>query len=324
MPGVFVVSLDFELRWGVLDRRGGVADYDANILGVRQAIPAMLDLFREYEIHATWATVGFLFFSNKEDMLRGSPQVQPAYQNSRLSPYRRVQAVGADESQDPYHFGQSLLKMICGCPGQEIGSHTFSHYYCLEPGQTEAAFCADLQAAKRAAEALGLRIRSLVFPRNQVNQAYLKICADLGIQCYRGTEKAWFYSGGALERESIVTRAHRLFDSYANISGHNTYTLERNGSVVNVPASRFLRPHNRRLAMLDGLKFQRIAGGIRDAAQKAKIYHLWWHPHNFGVHLNENITFLRRILDFVSEMRTQHGMKSLNMGETSQRLSHAR
>jgi hypothetical protein len=99
MPGVFVVSLDFELRWGVLYRRGGVANYDANILGVRQAIPAMLDLFREYEIHTTWATVGLLFFSNKEDMLRCCPQVQPAYQNSRLSPYRRVQMTAKAEKR---------------------------------------------------------------------------------------------------------------------------------------------------------------------------------------------------------------------------------
>jgi peptidoglycan/xylan/chitin deacetylase (PgdA/CDA1 family) len=323
MPGIFVVSLDFELKWGVLDRHGKT-DYDANILGARQAIPAILNLFREYEIHATWATLGLLFFSNKEDMLRGCPQLKPAYVNSRLSPYTRMQSVGHDESQDPYHFGHSLLKMIRDGAGQEIGSHTFSHYYCLEPGQTEASFRADLQAAKRAAAALGLQIQSLVFPRNQINRAYLEICADLDIKCYRGTEKAWFYRGGALERESIITRAHRLFDSYANVSGHNTYTLERNGSIVNLPASRFLRPYNRRLAALDGLKLQRIASGIRDAALNAKIYHLWWHPHNFGIHLNENMTFLRRILDFVSEMRNKHGMKSLNMGETSQLLSHAR
>jgi peptidoglycan/xylan/chitin deacetylase (PgdA/CDA1 family) len=323
MPGIFAVSLDFELMWGALDRRR-MADYAANILGVRQAIPAMLNLFREYEIHATWATVGLLFFSNKEDMVRGCPQVRPAYENSRLSPYTNVQSVGADESQDPYHFGHSLIQMVRGCSGQEIGSHTFSHYYCLEPGQTEAAFRADLEAAKRAANALGLQIQSLVFPRNQINRAYLKICADVGIKCYRGTEKAWFYSGGALEGESLVTRAHRLLDSYANISGHNTYALERTGEIVNVPASRFLRPHNRGLAVLDGLKFRRIASGIRDAAQSAKIFHLWWHPHNFGIYLNENIAFLRRILDFVSEMKIQHGMKSLNMGETSQLLAHAR
>lgn len=323
MTGIFVVSLDFELMWGVLNQRSR-SDYEANILGVRQAIPAMLKLFREYEIHATWATVGFLFFSNKEDMIRGCPQVKPAYTNSGLSPYTNVEAVGADESQDPYHFGHSLIQMVRSCSGQEIGSHTFSHYYCLEPGQTEATFRADLEAAKRAAQAFGLQIQSLVFPRNQINTAYLKICAELGINCYRGTEKAWFYSRGGMAGESIVTRAHRLFDSYANISGHNTYTLQRCGDILNLPASRFMRPHNRGLAMLDGLKFRRITSGVRDAAQKAKIYHLWWHPHNFGIYLNENILFLRRILEFVSEMRDKHGMQSLNMGETSQLLSHAR
>lgn len=323
MPGIFVVSLDFELMWGAVNQHR-TSRYQANILGVRQAIPAMLELFREYEIHVTWATVGLLFFSNKDDMVRGCPQVKPAYKNGSLSPYSNMEAVGADESQDPYHFGRSLIQMVQNCSGQEIGSHTFSHYYCLEPGQTAADFRADLEAASRAAQALGLQIKSLVFPRNQINSAYLQICAELGIKCYRGTEKAWFYSGGGLQDESLVTRAHRLFDSYANISGHNTYTLERNGDIVNVPASRFLRPYSRELAALDGLKFHRIASGIRDAAQKAKIYHLWWHPHNFGIHLNENITFLRRILDFVSEMRNKHGMQSLNMGETSQLLSHAR
>jgi peptidoglycan/xylan/chitin deacetylase (PgdA/CDA1 family) len=309
--------------WGALNQHR-TSRYQANILGVRQAVPAMLELFREYEIHVTWATVGLLFFSHKDDMVRGCLQVKPAYRNGRLSPYTNMEAVGTDESQDPYHFGHSLIQMVRNCSGQEIGSHTFSHYYCLEPGQTAADFRADLEAANRAGQALGLQIKSLVFPRNQINSAYLQICAELGIKCYRGTEKPWFYSGGGRHDESLVTRAHRLFDSYANISGHNTYTLERNGDIVNVPASRFLRPYNRGLAALDGLKFHRIANGIRDAAQKAKIYHLWWHPHNFGTQLNENITFLRRILDFVSEMRNKHGMLSLNMGETSQLLSHAR
>lgn len=137
MRGIFVISLDFELMWGIRYERN-VPGYRANILGVRQAIPAMLNLFREYEIHATWAAVGLLFFSNKADMVRGSPQVKPAYENSERSSHNDMEAVGPDESHDPYHFGYSLIQMVRGFPGQEIGSHTFSHYYCLEPGQDEA------------------------------------------------------------------------------------------------------------------------------------------------------------------------------------------
>jgi peptidoglycan/xylan/chitin deacetylase (PgdA/CDA1 family) len=323
MPGIFVISLDFELMWGIRHKRS-VPGYRANILGVRQAIPAMLNLFREYEIHATWATVGLLFFSNKEDMVRGLPQIQPAYENSQQSSHNDMEAVGSDESHDQYHFGYSLIQMVRSFPGQEIGSHTFSHYYCLEPGQDEASFCADLNAANQAAEAMGLQIQSLVFPRNQVNMMYLKICADSGLKCYRGTEKAWFYAKGGKDGESLVTRAHRLLDAYVNISGHNAYRLEQTDGIINLPASRFLRPYHPRLAVLDGLKFQRITSGIRHAAQHAKIYHLWWHPHNFGTYLDENLAFLRRIFDFVSEMRNQYGMKSLSMAEASQLLSNVR
>ena len=48
-----------------------------------------------------------------------------------------------------------------------------------------------LGAAIGAAQALGLTLRSLVFPRNQFNPAYLGICRRLGILAYRGVEAAW-------------------------------------------------------------------------------------------------------------------------------------
>ena len=46
--------LDVELRWGVHDLvppDGG--EYRANLLGVRAAVPQLLDLFEEYGIAAT-------------------------------------------------------------------------------------------------------------------------------------------------------------------------------------------------------------------------------------------------------------------------------
>ena len=42
--GNFVISLDFELMWGVRDHATRES-YGRNVLGGRQAIPAMLDLF---------------------------------------------------------------------------------------------------------------------------------------------------------------------------------------------------------------------------------------------------------------------------------------
>ena len=60
-----VISLDFELHWGVFDAFGD--KYNDNILGARKAIPEILALFKKYNINATWAIVGLLFNESKND-----------------------------------------------------------------------------------------------------------------------------------------------------------------------------------------------------------------------------------------------------------------
>ena len=68
----------------------------------------------------------------------------------RQSPYPDLEHIlGRDEIEDPFHFGRSLLEQIRSYPGQEVGTHTFSHYFCLEPTQDLAVFRADLEAAFR-------------------------------------------------------------------------------------------------------------------------------------------------------------------------------
>src|SRR5271170_2820266 len=84
--GGLVISLDFELHWGVRDHRT-VDQYRQNLLGVRQAVPAMLDLFARYGLHATWATVGFLFCRNIEELTSAIPDELPRYRESCLNPY---------------------------------------------------------------------------------------------------------------------------------------------------------------------------------------------------------------------------------------------
>ena len=66
MAGTLVVSLDFELFWGMLDVCT-LDEYRENVLGGRKAIPQMLQLFEKYNIHATWAAVGFLFAEDSGD-----------------------------------------------------------------------------------------------------------------------------------------------------------------------------------------------------------------------------------------------------------------
>ena len=65
MPkSALLISLDFELYWGVCDLYS-VEEWRPQIAQVRTALARILDLFDRYQVHATWATVGFLFFRNR-------------------------------------------------------------------------------------------------------------------------------------------------------------------------------------------------------------------------------------------------------------------
>ena len=65
--GKFVISLDFELMWGMRDKKT-LEQYGENIIGVHAVIPRLLELFTSYNIEATFSTVGFLFFKNKSEL----------------------------------------------------------------------------------------------------------------------------------------------------------------------------------------------------------------------------------------------------------------
>ena len=319
--GAFVVSVDLELYWGVHDV-ARLDDHREALLRVRELAPRLLRLFERYGIHATWAAVGFLFFGTRESLTRGMPRRLPEYSPKTLSPYSRVNELGRDEAADPYHFAPSLLRAIQAAPHQEIGSHTFSHYYCLEKAQTAEAFREDLLAAVAAARQFGVTLRSLVFPRNQVNPAYLETCREAGIVAYRGTERSWLYQPRPRSAETRIRRLARLADSYFNLTGRHTYPLEgrAQGGVANVPSSRLLPRHLRALKWLEPLRARRICGGMTFAARQGQAFHLWMHPEELAEYPDETLGMMEKILAHYQSLRLDYGMRSLNMGEAAEQL----
>ena len=319
--GTFVISLDFELLWGVRDKRT-VADYGANIRGVRDVVPALLDLFAEREIACTWATVGLLFFATNKAMLAGLPVRKPCYAHPRISSYRYLAEIGTDEQHDHYYYGLSLIRRILGTPGQEIGTHTFSHFYCLEEGGDTKAFRADLEAARMAATPLGIELASIAFPRNQVSAPHLAVCRELGLRAFRGNERAWFHRARRDAEQSLRVRGARLADSYLPLGGAHVHEPTLVDGMVDVPASRFLRPAGKN-APLERLRLSRITSAMEAAARRRTLFHLWWHPHNFGVHLQENLVFLRAILDHFRTLQDRYGMRSMTMAAVADEVLHA-
>lgn len=316
MAGRFIISLDMELMWGVRDK-STKETYGRRILGEREAIPAMLDLFERTGIHATWAVVGMAMCDGVDELLARAPKERPTYDDARQSAYSYISEAGSSEREDPYYFAPSMVRRVASCPHQEICTHTFSHYYCLEPGQKPSQFAADLEAARRQMSDWGLSCNSIVFPRNQYAPEHLKICAAKGVSVFRGNERSWFYRSVTNDGQVAVRRLGRLIDTYLPLSGANLNRPAKAGPVVNIPSSRLLRAYNRKFQRLEGLRLRRITSAMTQAAKSDSAFHLWWHPHNFGADTDENMEFLSRVLDHYRSLRDDHGMGSATMSEAA-------
>lgn len=324
MSGTLVISLDFELMWGVRDHRS-VADYGDAVLGVRKALPAILTMFNKYGIHATWATVGLLFARNRQEMLDYFPSIKPKYRNSSLSPLEAIRSqIGHDEISDPFHYGRSLIEKIQEANDQEIATHTFSHFYCLEEGQSLPAFEADLEAAISIMNTSGVRPQSIVFPRNQMTGEHVDVCTQKGINAYRGTPDSYAYRSRSKNDNSSLVRSMRLLDAHLPLTSRLSYPWNYSptpNSAINVPASRFFRPYSRQLGLINELHIRRITNEMTLAAKAGEVYHLWWHPHNFGRNTDQQLARLEKILKTYQSLSDNHGMKSLTMNECANYLT---
>jgi len=317
--GIFTISLDFELYWGVRDIYT-LNEYKRYLSGVPNAIDLILQEFEKYNIHASWAVVGFLFFKNRDELLTHIPYTTPHYKNRDLNPYIYIKEKKLEEK---FHFAPNIIKKISNTPNQEIATHTFSHYYSLEDGQNIKAFEVDLKKAIEIEKKyISKEPKSLVFPRNQWNEDYLKVLKKLNIHSYRGNEKSWFYRVENGDSIKNIRRAFKLIDTYINISGSNSYSFNelKKAYPFNIASSKFLRPYSEKLSMFEPLKLRRIKQSMLYAAKRKRLYHLWWHPHNFGINTQKNIEMLQNILEYYDYLNREYQMQSLNMEEVSKLL----
>ncbi|PTL98738.1 MAG: polysaccharide deacetylase, partial [Bacteroidetes bacterium] len=272
MNGHFVISLDFELHWGMCDHKS-VEDYQENLKNVGPVINRLLTLADDYNIKLTFATVGFLFARNKSELLEFVPSNKPTYTDPKLSPYPLLNSI-ENEKEDPYHFAKSAIKQIQVNGNHEIGTHTFSHYYCHEPGQTVSQFEEDIKSAVAIAKPLDIKLESIVFPRNmikadnKIDQPYLEVCKKHGINSFRGKEKAFIYNIHTTKfyKGWYIFKFLRLLYTYINVTGYNTYNVDKyysDKSILNLPSSRILRAYIKPLKFLEPLKVLRIKKSMK-------------------------------------------------------------
>lgn len=316
MNSRFVISLDFELFWGMQDCVS-LEKYEENVLGGRKAIPRLLDLFEKYGIHCTWATVGFMFAESFDELKKYFPEdkLKPHYCESQHSTYRCFSSIGKNENDAPCFYAPSLIKKISKLPYQEIACHTFSHYYCNEKGQTINEFKADIASAVKLANDKGYKLKTIVLPRNQCNTLYLKELNKYGFIGYRDEENDWIHKK---VKHGLMLRIFRLIDVYLPLTGYGGYNPKQEYSLVKMQGSRMYKPYFKYLSIFEGLKIHRIKKQMLHAAKKGLVFHLWWHPHNIGIRTDYHLERLKEILDYYLLLNRQYGMESINMQELAE------
>lgn len=313
--GNFIISLDFELFWGVSENKT-IKNYGLNISNTHDVVNKLLNLFSKYNIEATWATVGFLFFKEMKslnDFICKNKIKKINYENKSLNNFNLIEKL--NDFDKKHLFAINLINKIKQCDGQEIASHTFSHLYSLEKGVNHSDIKSDFEIMFSLFSKFDLELDSVVFPRNQYSKEILEIVNLTGIKTFRGNQNSYLYRPSL--NQNLLKRLIRLIDSYINISGYNPSILKKENEILNIPASRFLRPYSNRLRIFEKIRLNRIKKEMTKAAKTGSNYHLWWHPHNFGAETTKNLLFLEKILVHQNNLNDLYGFKSQNMNNVS-------
>lgn len=325
--GILCISLDFELHWGVFDKRP-LASSKEYFENTRQNIEKLLAIFEDHSIHVTWATVGALGAVTRRETEQSLMEIDARYHNKAYEPDSLCKQglLGDNEQTDPYHFARELILKVAQTPGQELGSHTYSHFYTLEPGSNLNAFRKDLENANRALSINQQSIVSLVFPRNQYSAEHLKVAHEAGILTARSNPQDWFWATQVQSAEPLKKKLIRTIDHYFSLSKDTTYALSElevsEGVPVLQPASRFLRPPSIIDKFLGKRKVSRIKNEMTHAAKKGRVYHLWWHPHNFSVKSEQSFSELDQIIRHFNHLRGKYGFESKTMKEIFEQVTH--
>lgn len=298
--GAFLLTFDVELLWGLFFDAGWRRRALARYGGIRDVFDGILDVLARHGIRATFAFVGHLFLDSCE---RTEGRTHPEMPRPAVSPLPGDWYAfdpGTDLATDPMWYGADLVEMVrAATPGHEIGAHGFSHAF-LDRDRGLAR--AEMRAARDAAAAKGLDLRSFVYPRNLVG--FPDELAGAGFTHYR---EAWrapprllSFAGHLLGRAPSVGRPRRV------------------GGAVEVPKGAPILPAMglRRLVPM-AARLASIRSGLDRAAARSAILHLWTHPHNFVERSAFMLDWLDRAMALVAAARDAGRIEVLTMGEVT-------
>ncbi len=308
MNGIFVVSIDLELAWGICDRPLRPALRSALALE-REVIRSILAIFSAYEVRATWAVVGHLLTTEcGRDGATVHPEIpRPITRNGHRDWFFQHPA----DPEDPLWSGPEIVDWIRQTsPAQEIGSHSFAHLIYHPATTHREAVRADLVIARRLHDAHELPFVSFVFPRNVVG--YRDLLAAAGIRVYRGVIPAW-YGAAPLP---VLRRLGHLLDFLLAVPPPTVRPAVDELGLVNVPDSMLLLGRNGPRRLVSPARLVRKAvSGLERAAERREVFHLRFHPSNFAYRTDEQLEVLEAIARHAQRLVRAGRLMNLTMGD---------
>lgn len=302
--GMFMISLDCEGKWGMADHLQPYHHAALTTDALTQVYERLVRLFAEFEIPVTFAFV--MAFVLGEDEVADFPELLPdGKQDDWLQHYWRDRADGRHEG---WHQPDAL-EIVRTAAIHEIGSHSFCHRPLLEGQIDEASVEAELAAATRVADRRGVKLETLVFPRNQV--AHVDRLSAHGIAGYRTARSALRFGPLRLSllREFMVAFA--------------SDPVEPDQRPVPIPAGHFLNwRHGPRRHVPPAVTTRRWRSMVDHAAANGGLAHMWFHPHNL-ITAPDTEGPLRAVLAHVAKRRDAGEIEVVTQRDYSRRMAVA-
>jgi hypothetical protein len=159
---------------------------------------------------------------------------------------------------------------------------------------------------------------AIIFPRNQYNKELLKGFQAQGFRYFRGIDFgfSWTKSSPFKKTLNILLKTYYVIRLYSGFPVDRTYTLpKKEMGLMNIKGSYFMRPYNHVTKKVEHRKVLSIKKQMNKAALEGKYFHLWWHPHNYGKNLNENLTQIEVIFKYYKELNLKFGYESKFISE---------
>ncbi len=312
-PGTFVFSLDTELAWGVFD----VGLFKASLPALKKTrgeIRKLLQLMDEFETPATWAFVGHLMLDecsktgevSHPDVLCPKHDWYPGHWHD-ADPCTNLDV-------DPLWYGTDILRWVIDAKVEhDIGSHTFSHVIIGDPACTREIAYSQFAKCRELHHSYGLELKSVIFPRDKA--AHLDVLRELGIIAYRTEERRWFS-----DIPGVARRAAHLADRALALPAptHPQAGIVEDG-LVKIPSSMMMMARDglRRVAPMASRRKQAF-DGIRRAADRGEMFHLWLHPWDLGTD-PALCDLLGEVFEYVASFRNAGKMRVATMADVAER-----